>query len=138
MSTTITIEKNLICEQDVLIGRDSVQQVRAGATVVANPLRLLAVVDSIEHLKTLDTSKYDFAFIRRDFPVVEEGEPEPELSPGANEFYALDFASTDDEDIPTIVQPNETVVGRWKQITIGEAGVKALITEEVSNAMMRS
>lgn len=135
MSTTITIEKNLICEQDVLIGRDSVQQVRAGATVVANPLRLLAVVDSIEHLKTLDTSKYDFAFIRRDFPVVEEGEPEPELSPGANEFYALDFASTDDEDIPTIVQPNETVVGRWKQITIGEAGVKALITEEVSKAL---
>lgn len=134
MSTTITIEKNLICEQDVLLGRDSVQQVRAGATIVANPLRLLAVVDSIEHLKTLDTSKYDFAFIRRDYPIVEEGEPEPELAPGANEFYALDFASTEDEDIPTIVQPSATVVGRWKQITIGEAGVKALITEEVTKA----
>lgn len=134
MSTTITIEKNLICEQDMLIGREAVQQQRAGATVVANPLRLLAVVDSIEHLKTLDTNKYDFAFIRADFPIVEEGEPEPELAPGANEFYALDFASTEDENIPTIVQPNATVVGRWKQITAGEQGVKQLITEEIEKA----
>lgn len=134
MSTTITVEKNLICEQDMLIGREAVQQNRAGVTVVANPLRLLAVVDSIEQLKTLDTSKYDFAFIRRDFPIVEEGEPEPELAPGANEFYAFDFLSTESENIPTIVQPNATVVGMWKQITIGEEGVKLLIEEAIEKA----
>lgn len=134
MSTTITIEKNLVCEQDMLLGREAKQQQRAGTTVIANPLRLLAVVDSINQLKTLDIDKYDLAFIRQDFPVVEEGQPVPDLPPEANEFYALDYISTADEDIPLIVQPNATVVGRWKRIVVSEASVKGLIIEEVKKA----
>lgn len=130
----LVIKKSLIGEQDLLLGRETQDQERAGAIYKINGMTFIKPVENIEELKNLDPKKYDTAFIRGNDVIEENPAGEGVLVAGNNEFYYFDLLSEEAEDIPNIIKSNVTEIGRWKLAKVGQQRITAEVTKEVADA----
>lgn len=63
MVTTIQVEKNLLTEEDIALGKGSVNQTRQGAAQVLTKLNLIKIVSSLEELELVDTDLFTTAVL---------------------------------------------------------------------------
>lgn len=127
----LVIKKSKIGEQDLLLGRFTQAQERAGGIYPVSGLTLIKPVLSIEELRTIDPKSFDTSFIRGN-DILQEGEHSEEVIVGNNEFYYFDLLSEEDEDIPNIIKSSVTEIGRWKLSKVGQQRIEEKVTTEVA------
>lgn len=130
----LVIKKSLIGEQDLLLGRETQDQERAGAIYKINGMTFIKPVENIDELKNLDPKKYDTCFIRGNDVIQQPPVGQPLISEGNNEFYYFDLLSEEVEDVPNIIKSNVTEIGRWKLAKVGQQRITAEVTKEVADA----
>lgn len=118
MSITLEVETNLIAEQDVLFGSEPVLQTRSGSAFMANPIRMIKIVDDIQALKLADPGMFDIAIVK-----------------DIGEMYFYNPTATEAENIPFVVMPNKITRGRWIRTLLGDASVRRSIVAELEKGI---
>jgi len=102
------ITKQLAGYEDLLLGKGTEVQQRSGGSTSITKVDLLQPVDVITDLKALDVAKFTKAMTLG----------QATINDGSGAFYYFDIAdTTTPESLPDIVIP-DSIVGRWKRLTL--------------------
>lgn len=132
MKNGLVIKKSPIGQEDMFFGRRVQQQERAGGLYDISGVVMVYPVNTLDELKNLDPKKYDTAFLVGSGVINTTPDGQPVILDGNNEFYYFNFASSEPEDLPNVIESNVSLAGRWKIAKVGENRILKIVNDELT------